>query len=77
MNNQIELEIVKILQEVEPLIVSHGGAIEFVKYEDNIVYVRLLGACISCPFSMYTMKLGLEERLRAIFPEVQIINVAS
>lgn len=77
MNNQVELEIVKILQETEPLIASHGGAIEFVKYENNIVYIRLLGSCTSCPFSVYTMKLGIEERLRMVFPEVQIVNVAS
>jgi len=73
----IEPEIIKILQEVQPLIVSHGGTITFVKYENNIVYVQLHGACTNCPFSTYTIKLGIEERLRAKFSEIQRVDVVN
>lgn len=76
MNDQIELEIIKVLREAQPLIASHGGVIEFVKYENNIVYIRLLGACTDCPFSTYTMKLGIEERLQVMFPGIQCMTVA-
>ena len=75
--HDIELGIIKVLQDVQPLIASHGGTIEFVKYEDNMVYVRLLGACTHCPFSAHTIKLGIEERLRTVFPEIRSVNVAS
>ena len=73
----IEPEIMKILQEVQPLIISHGGTITFVKYENNIVYVQLHGTCTSCPFSTYTIKLGIEERLRAKFSEIQRVDVVN
>lgn len=72
-----EGEIIKILNDLQPLIASHGGTIEFVRYTDDMVYVRLLGACTHCPFSAHTIKLGIEERLRAIFPEVRCVTIAS
>jgi len=75
--HDIELGIIKVLQDVQPLIASHGGTIEFVKYENNMVYVRLLGACTHCPFSAHTIKLGIEERLRTVFPEIRSVSVAS
>lgn len=77
MKHDIELGIIKVLQDVQPLIASHGGTIEFVKYENNMVYVRLLGACTHCPFSAHTIKLGIEERLRTVFPEIRSVSVAS
>ena len=50
---------------------SDGGDIELVKYEDNIVYVKLHGACVQCPISMFTLKLGVEEALKAELPELK------
>lgn len=50
---------------------NDGGDIEFIKYEDRIVYVKLHGACVHCPVSMITLKLGVEEALRAELPEVK------
>ena len=49
MNNDIELRIKAIIDKVRPFLISDGGNLEFVKYEDNIVYVKLTGACQDCP----------------------------
>ncbi len=62
--------IERVLDEIRPNIQMDGGDIELVKFEDGIVYVKLLGACIGCPASMYTLKLGIEERLKDQVPEV-------
>jgi Fe-S cluster biogenesis protein NfuA len=43
------------------------------------VYVKLHGACVHCPISLYTLKLGVEERLKAQLPdlkEVVAVNTA-
>lgn len=63
-------QIAQFIEELRPAIKMDGGDIEFVKYEDGIVYVRLKGACVTCPASIYTLKLGVEERLKELLPEV-------
>lgn len=66
------LETIEIvLQQLRPAIMNDGGNIELVKYEDKIVYVRLLGACVQCPVSMFTLKLGVEEALKEKIPDIQ------
>ena len=69
-NEQVILKIEEVLQELRPNIQMDGGDIEFVPYTDGIVAVRLQGACTSCPLSLYTLKLGIEERLKEQIPEV-------
>ena len=63
--------IEEILLEMRPNIQMDGGDIEFVSFNDGIVKVRLQGACVSCPMSFYTLKLGIEERLVENIPEVR------
>lgn len=69
-NEQVIQKIDDVLQEVRPNIQMDGGDIEFVSYTDGVVSVRLQGACTSCPLSLYTLKLGIEERLKEQIPEV-------
>ena len=63
--------IESVLKKLRPTIQGDGGDIQFVKYEDKIVYVKLLGACVHCPISMFTLKLGVEEALKAELPELK------
>jgi len=73
--NDIELKIISILDRIRPFLVSDGGNIEFVKYEDNIVYVKLLGACKDCSFIDVTLKDGIEEIIISEIPDVkEVIN---
>jgi Fe-S cluster biogenesis protein NfuA len=69
-NEQAILKIEDVLQELRPNIQMDGGDIEFVSYTGGIVSVRLQGACTSCPLSLYTLKLGIEERLKEQIPDV-------
>ncbi len=62
---------------VRPALQSDGGDIDLVKVEDNDVYVRLVGACSSCPSSTVTMKMGIERLLAEEFPQFRhLIQVA-
>ena len=38
--NEIELKIVSVIDKIKPFIISDGGNLEFVKYENHIVYVK-------------------------------------
>ncbi len=57
--------------QVRPKIQMDGGDIEFIKFEEGIVYVKLLGACVGCPISFFTLKLGVEEALKEQISVVQ------
>lgn len=60
MNEQIE----KTIAELRPLIALHAGDIEFVRFENGVVYVKMLGSCQGCPLSELTLKVGVEELLK-------------
>ncbi len=59
-----------VLDEMRPYLMSDGGNVELVEIEGPIVKVRLQGACGTCPSSTYTLKLGIERRLREYIPAV-------
>lgn len=63
----------KVLNEqVRPKLAADGGGIDLVEVkDDNTVIVKLTGACGSCPFSLMTLKSGVEAELRRAFPELK------
>ena len=44
----MEDKIIEVINEIKPYLNSDGGDIEFVKYEDNVVYIKFFGACSGC-----------------------------
>ena len=75
-NNEITNKIIEIIEKIKPFLESDGGDLEFIKYENNIVYVKLLGACKECSMIDYTLKEGIEEMIINEIPEVkEVINI--
>lgn len=73
-NNQLFVQVRQELEQMQPYVQSHGGAIELVSIEGYNVAIRLKGACDTCPLSFYTITFGLEQRLqKSIDPAVRII----
>lgn len=72
-NGTIE-KIKNELDKIQPFLMSEGGGIEFVKYEDNIVYVKFSGACIDCGMIDVTLKDGIEELLINEIPEIKEVR---
>ncbi|MDP3779147.1 MAG: NifU family protein [bacterium] len=70
----IEQKIESALEEIRPFIAQHLGDIEFVKFENKICYVRMLGSCQGCPLSQMTLKQGVEELVKASVPEVHSVE---
>lgn len=70
--SDIELQIVEFLDsQIRPAVAMDGGDISFDRFEDGRVFVQLQGACSGCPSSTMTLKMGIEERLRQMIPEVK------
>lgn len=65
------------LDKVRPYLQSDGGDIELIDVTDDYtVKVKLTGACAGCPFSMQTLKAGVEQALIKEIPEiVEVIAV--
>jgi Fe-S cluster biogenesis protein NfuA len=65
----------EVLGKVRPALQAHGGDVELVEItEDNIVRVRLQGACRGCPMSQMTMTMGVEAALKDEIPEVNSVE---
>ena len=71
MNNEIQAKIEEALNNIIPFLKADGGDVELISVDDDVVKLRLLGACSSCEISHITMKAGIEESIRRIYPEVK------
>jgi Fe-S cluster biogenesis protein NfuA len=63
-------KVEKALNDVRPSLQADGGDVELVEVENNIVKVRLKGACAGCPMSQMTLKQGIERYLKKLVPEI-------
>ena len=74
-NEEVEKKILEVLDTIKPFLYSEGGDIEFIKYEDGYVYVKLLGLCQACEFADVTLQDGIFETLKQEIPEIKgVIN---
>ena len=71
-----EEKILDIINKLRPFLLNDGGDIQFVKYENNIVYVKMSGACSNCTMLDLTLKDGIEAAIQEEVPEViEVINI--
>ncbi len=76
---KVTLEEVKVVVEkIRPYLQQDGGDVEVVNVtEDNIVEVRLVGACRGCPMSMMTLRAGIERFIMMELPDVKRVESVS
>ncbi|ADX67842.1 MULTISPECIES: NifU family protein [Weeksella] len=78
MNTELIDNVHKALDEIRPFLNSDGGDIELVEVKDNVVKVRLKGACTSCSVNQMTLKAGVETTVKKFVPEIiKVIDVSS
>ena len=58
------------LDKIRPHLQADGGDVELVDIKDNVVTVRLTGACRGCPMSIMTLRMGVERAIRKEVPEI-------
>lgn len=68
--------IEKILEEkVRPFLAMEGGNVKLVEVtEDNVVKVKLTGACRGCPMAQLTLKSLVENILKSHIPQIQRVE---
>jgi Fe-S cluster biogenesis protein NfuA len=60
----IKERVLKALERVRPYLQSDGGDIDLIDVTDDMtVKVKLTGACQGCPYSMQTLKAGVEQAI--------------
>ena len=68
----IRERVVKALERVRPYLQSDGGDIDLLDVTDDMtVKVKLKGACHGCPYSMQTLKAGVEQAIIREVPEIK------
>lgn len=66
-----------VLDKMRPAIQADGGDVELVAIsDDNVVTVRLKGACVGCPMSQMTLKGGIERIIKHEIPEIVSVEAA-
>lgn len=72
----MEEKILKVIDTLRPYLNMDGGDIEFVKYEDGYVYVKLYGACADCLMQDNTLNDSLLSAFQEEVPEIEgVINI--
>ena len=67
----LEDRIKETLNEIRPQLQADGGDLQYVRLEDGgRVFIKLTGACGSCPMATMTLKQGVERLLKEKIPEV-------
>ncbi len=63
-----------VLGKVRVGLKKEGGDIELIDVKDGVVYVKLKGACGTCPMSTLTMKNWVESSIKKEIPEVTSVQ---
>lgn len=66
----IVVKINEVLDRIRPYLENDGGNVTFKRYENGVVYVKLIGACSNCPMASFTLTDGIESALTSEIPEV-------
>lgn len=73
-NDTVYERVAKSLDRVRPYLQSDGGDIDLLEVSDDmIVTVRLTGACQGCPYSLQTLKAGVEQVIMQDVPEIRSV----
>lgn len=64
----------RVLDKIRVSLKSEGGDIELLDIRNDIVYVKLKGACGTCPMSTLTMKSLVETSIKNEIPEIKAVQ---
>ncbi len=73
MLNRAKVE--EVINRIRPFLQRDGGDVQLMDVtEDNVVKVRLTGACGHCPMSVMTLKGGIEAEMKKTIPELKAVE---
>lgn len=63
------------LDTIRPYLEADGGNVSVIEVTpENVVRLKLLGACGSCPMSIMTLKAGIEQAIMKAVPEITAVE---
>jgi Fe-S cluster biogenesis protein NfuA len=73
--NSLQQAIEKFVNErIQPGIMAHGGDIEIVSFENNVLTLQLVGACVACGIQAFTAD-AVANYILDSFPELDDVQV--
>lgn len=74
---ELQGKVEAALEEIRPFLKTDGGDISLIAIENNIVTVRLEGACVGCNVNQMTLKNGVEATVKKHAPQIEsVIDVS-
>lgn len=68
-----ENQVRRLLENLSAYIEQvHGGTVEFVSLEEDLLKVRLGGACLNCPLLPSTLHGWVEGTVHQFFPDLKV-----
>ncbi len=62
--------------QIRPALAQHGGNVEIIDVDNNILFVKFYGGCQGCSSSKATLKGGIEQLVKDTFPDiVEVVDV--
>ena len=71
----MEDKVKKIIEEVRPYIVMHGGDVSLTEIKGGVVKLKVIGACVDCAMSDLTFDTMLGGMLKEKVPEIKKIVI--
>ena len=71
-----EKKVQEIIDKLRPYLINDGGDIEFIKLENDIVYIKMIGACANCQMLDLTLRDGIAAAIMNEIPDIKdVINL--
>lgn len=71
-------QVEEALNTIRPFLEADGGNVSIEEItEDNVLKLRLLGSCGSCPMSIMTMKAGVEQAIMRAVPQIKAVEAVN
>ena len=73
-----EKQVLNALESIRPFLQADSGDVELIEIsDDDIIKVKLTGACSSCPMSIMTLRAGIERSLMREIPAIKRVEAVS
>jgi Fe-S cluster biogenesis protein NfuA len=72
---ELQNKVIAVLDQIRPYLQQDGGDLQFVELtDDNVVKVKLTGACGHCPHAIITLKQNVEQMVKKAIPEIKSVE---
>jgi len=72
--SKLKEKVQMVIDRIRPYLQADGGDIELVDVVDDVVKVKLKGACVGCPMAQLTLKRGVEAYIKKELPEIKAVE---